>query len=614
MALGSLGEPFSKALSLLWRGYAEARRRDFSRRFVATAAIADVGAERLSLRGGRSRFADAVLLHTTNASRPAASSFGVAWRAATGMDGGKGDASEGDTAETAVATAALGPSGPPLSADAAEEALVSSALARASSGRLLLGFATSDMFDFALNWAASLTDLGMTGWLLVALDASVYVQLQRATNVVAREACAFEPPVGQVVVGRATNRRSSSILASAASPEGLSLTAQRLRAIQLLLSRTQLAVLACDVDAVALRNPWPSIDQLLAGRLDPLQRAEEQRPAEAHAIGDARLSRPYELLLLSEWPDGRSLCGGGGMRVNSSIDLSLWPCASLGIGYFGPTALRFVDDLHKRIVEAAAQQLGGKFGAPSVLAILAAALGLPQPPTAAATVAAPMAARAPSADTSVRWRLLEPALFPNGFLAFRRPLSLLWRARRNDSDAPAAVVMLRASWPHLRGGDAPCDNVETLRRYTTHTVPAMALPVPSELSSCWDVGSASVVATARAEAAPTARCCNCAGTSSKNDGSGTILGQAMRRAAGSAMRQTARWTAHFTASEERSARRCCSRAPCGGRSSCRGSGPASATPAPPPSPASMTMPLLPPPFPTTARCLSSRRYPTLCCS
>ena len=65
MALGSLGEPFSKALSLLWRGYAEARRRDFSRRFVATAAIADVGAERLSLRGGRSRFADAVLLHTS---------------------------------------------------------------------------------------------------------------------------------------------------------------------------------------------------------------------------------------------------------------------------------------------------------------------------------------------------------------------------------------------------------------------------------------------------------------------------------------------------------------------------------------------------------------------
>ena len=37
--------------------------------------------------------------------------------------------------------------------------------------------------------------------------------------------------------------------------------------------------------------------------------------------------------------------------------------------------IQYVDDLHKRIVEAAAQQLGGKFGGPSVLAITSGAAG-----------------------------------------------------------------------------------------------------------------------------------------------------------------------------------------------------------------------------------------------
>ena len=54
-----------------------------------------------------------------------------------------------------------------------------------------------------------------------------------------------------------------------------------------------------------------------------------------------------------------------------------------------------------------------------------------------------------AAPSELRWRLLPASTFPNGFVAFRRPLDASWSVTADThpgTAVPASVVLLRADW------------------------------------------------------------------------------------------------------------------------------------------------------------------------
>lgn len=609
-------ERFDAALSgRLWLGYGEARQRVMTRRFVASEAVADAGAEQMSASAAHRAFPSAMLLLTLNLSRPVVGSsrgaasaddseegleldlalplldslvsarssraavgaaletatdvqrtsagggaaslqaFGEAPAGVSAAVAGEGDEAE-DASEGARAEAGVSAQAPPAGAsiesvEALEDALTALALSRAGgASALLVGFGAADAPDFALNWASALQRLGLRNWLLVALDTTQHASML-ASDLVGPAASALAPPSRQGVGARTP--RATSLFTRVGSVEDLLQAATRVRAIALLLSRTHLEVLTCDVDVIPLSDPWPSIKQHRAGGFDEPKVGAADAAAVSHrfvadganARGNATsgpfAQKPYDLLFLSEWPDALSGCGSGG-ALSAGVG---WPCASLGVVFAGRSretlALlsNFQRDLQQAgeragetlaasssprdVLQAADAAAAGAVAAgPSALSILAEALGLPSPlpspsiglpspsmdsltdpstdplssdgPAAGAAtgvegtaparrVAATRAAVGPAVGpaavgsaAAVRWRLLEPSCFPNGFIAFRRPLSTQWRERRSDNDAPAAVVMLRASWPYLRAGQV--DDAAELR-YRLREM-RLWLPTPAE--------------------------------------------------------------------------------------------------------------------------------------
>lgn len=532
-----------------------------------------------------------------------------------------GEEAEGEevTAEP-YAPAGLEPSGTP------EERLEQRAVARAGASlRIVLGFGTSDTRELTLNWAAACSRLNLggaggggtggreeagvsswgerggaeddvepggrsaddgagdghggdgTGWLVVALDAPLHAFLV-GSRWVGPHACALAPPswsAPDAAAGADARRPGVPPAPMGQAERSLLLGALRVRTVALLLDRTGLEVLACDVDAIPLRVPWLVIQQHLAGDLIPttghpsitgtdgMQAAvaaqvsrrslssgsgseEVGRVHGLHETSATRLPRLYDVLLLSEWPDARVRCDGSGPAqgrvgdggssgvtasdgageldsafragvAHAGIDSvaadGSWPCASLGVVYaaqYSRSALVLFRALGERMESTANYGCGGSIGiagqagadddaaravaaepaiagvrpptrppraCPTVISILAEALGLPRP--AADPLSATPASKAGPASPSrtmmvdVRWRLLEPTLFQNGHVAFRRPALAPQREHQNGSDAPAAAVMLRASWPWLRSGHRES---EGLLRYVLREARLWRLP------------------------------------------------------------------------------------------------------------------------------------------
>lgn len=546
--------------SLLWRGYHEARQRDVVRRFLASAAIADIGAQMMDVHTARMQFPEAVLLVTLNVSRPLlspsdaspeviisttrapdaaerkhgaveqsvlAKAPGLSVRISSAKvlkrsqelthsvgisPSGAGEMSEHEVSWSTESEEGEGaPLGEFALTDTAtqEKMLEQLAMARAgTTGRLIIGFGSADALELALNWAAACAHLeqdflggrdedapssravtGNGGWLVVALDAQVHAHLVRST-LIGPAACALAPSQpasssahfhtrrllgADLLAGREQEGRRTSILCQAAA---------RVRTIAILLSRTEIELLACEVDAVPLKSPWPAISRHIHGELGaanqpPMAVRSRQTAMESHDRRHANLSslRPFstvdldtpsprrvtDLLLLSEWPDGLELCSdGGGDHARTSV--GSWPCASLGIFYAAPSSLPVLNlfrNLTHRLEMAVNEECVSEAECPSVVALLAEALGLPAPlhdPLTPPDNEAPDKAdrSSPRSGDAVvrglRWSLLAPSLFPNGFVALRRPLLGSWREMRNDSDVPVEVVMMRVSWPWLRPG------------------------------------------------------------------------------------------------------------------------------------------------------------------
>lgn len=174
-------------------------------------------------------------------------------------------------------------------------------------------------------------------------------------------------------------------------------------------------------------------------------------------------THPYDLLLQSDSRDATTPCevaqvepaanpGGGGSDGAGGAGIvgvgvgtaagggGAWPCASSTV-MFARTRAPAVLAVLGRLKEQTARD------AAALISTAGAAVGGwgVGVPSAAQTLTSLLSAAPPG----LRWRLLPASTFPNGFVAFRRPLDASWSASAHThpgTAVPASVVLLRADW------------------------------------------------------------------------------------------------------------------------------------------------------------------------
>ena len=180
---------------------------------------------------------------------------------------------------------------------------------------------------------------------------------------------------------------------------------------------------------------------------------------------------PYDLLLQSDSRDATTPCevaqaepaanpGGGGSdgaggagNVGVGVGTAAggggaWPCASSTVMFArtrAPAVLAVLGRLKEQTaLDAAAltSTAGAAVGGGGGGVVGGWGVGVP---SAAQTLTSLLSAAPPG----LRWRLLPASTFPNGFVAFRRPLDASWSASAHThlgTAVPASVVLLRADW------------------------------------------------------------------------------------------------------------------------------------------------------------------------
>ena len=183
-------------------------------------------------------------------------------------------------------------------------------------------------------------------------------------------------------------------------------------------------------------------------------------------------THPYDLLLQSDSRDATTPCevaqvepaanpGGGGSDGAGGAGIvgvgvgtaagggGAWPCASSTVMFArtrAPAVLAVLGRLKEQtardaaaLTSTAGAAVGGGGGGGGVGGW---GVGVP---SAAQTLTSLLSAAPPG----LRWRLLPASTFPNGFVAFRRPLDASWSASAHThpgTAVPASVVLLRADW------------------------------------------------------------------------------------------------------------------------------------------------------------------------
>ncbi len=207
---------------------------------------------------------------------------------------------------------------------------------------------------------------------------------------------------------------------------------------------------------ILLQSPWPAVLQLAA------EAPTDAGIAAPVAVGTR--TPPYDLLLQSDSRDAMTPCevapvepaadpGGGGAAGVGGVGVGVgtavggggaWPCVSSTVMFArtrAPAVLAVLGRLKEQtaldataLTTSAGAATGGGGGVGSV--------GVP---SAAQTLTSLLSA----APSGLRWRLLPASNFPNGFVAFRRPLDASWSVTADThpgTTVPASVVLLRADW------------------------------------------------------------------------------------------------------------------------------------------------------------------------